>query len=493
MRMIDSIEKEDKIRKNALVVKATFVSVILAAIVDIAMKKDLNIILAIIIGGGIGVGIIAFLHYFRKMIEFIPYLATFIVAAVIYVIMETSVSSSAYFLVYFVLATAAIYMQQKILWLASALGFMMITMFTLFHNHLLPLEVKNYATIYLLFMLVTILLSFQLSLARKLSTSIVSAQNETSLLLENNMMIKNTVDKSTTSLSAMFDNVKRMSEENYQSSFEMSFAIGEISAGVQIQSDKVSDINNSLEQAKHFIESTSELVEKLQNDAVSAEQITSNGHSLVELLSSDIVLSYTENERLNEVISALSTLVNETTQFAAVIQEIADQTNLLALNASIEAARAGDSGKGFAVVANEVRKLADISRKTATQITENLNNVMNDTEKTKLNVLATSKKLTNNLSLASETQDAFKKIHHSFAQLKEDIAKYNLFTKKILETSISIGSSVGEFGSVINEVSSPLHELASTVNEQTKQHEHLFHSISDAHNSIQQLIQLQKK
>ncbi len=76
--MIDKIETEDKIRKNALVIKATFVSVILAAIVDVTMN---------------------------------PYLSTFIVATVIFIIMETSVSSSAYFLVYFVLATAAIYMK----------------------------------------------------------------------------------------------------------------------------------------------------------------------------------------------------------------------------------------------------------------------------------------------------------------------------------------------------------------------------------------------
>ncbi len=61
------------------------------------------------------------------------------------------------------------------------------------------------------------------------------------------------------------------------------------------------------------------------------------------------------------------------------INEIADETNLLALNAAIEASRAGEHGKGFSVVADEVKALAEQSKKAAAQVRQILSEIQTQT------------------------------------------------------------------------------------------------------------------
>jgi methyl-accepting chemotaxis protein len=88
--------------------------------------------------------------------------------------------------------------------------------------------------------------------------------------------------------------------------------------------------------------------------------------------------------RVGAIAGAVTELSERTVQIAGIIatvKDLAEQSNVLALNAAIEAAKVGDSGKGFAVVAEEMRRLAEQSRRATDEVRANLVELQRATRK----------------------------------------------------------------------------------------------------------------
>lgn len=257
-------------------------------------------------------------------------------------------------------------------------------------------------------------------------------------------------------------------EEMSRSTGEIASATSQMSSGAQSQVQKVDESSQLIE---GVLGTSNEMKKKAIaiNTAakLGSEKSQKGGGMLNELkMSISEILKYTTKS--SESIEVLKGRSNEINQVLSVITEIASQTNLLALNAAIEAAQAGDAGRGFAVVAEEIRKLAEDSRQSATRIEQLIKDVQKDTLETSKAMTEMSDRVQSGTAVSSAALEIFNEITESSNNtlvLSEEIvsASENQLTK-IQEVVVIIEGVVviaEQTAAGTEEVASSAVELAS--------------------------------
>ncbi len=153
-----------------------------------------------------------------------------------------------------------------------------------------------------------------------------------------------------------------------ESTSQISAIVSQAVAATSKASAGISESTTTVEEVKQTAKVTKEKAKKVVESSQQVVQVSEMGKTATDNTVLKINLIKEQMESIGETVIKLSEHSQAIEAIINTVQDIADQSNLLAVNASIEASRAGEQGKGFTVVAQEIKSLADQSKKATEQV-----------------------------------------------------------------------------------------------------------------------------
>ncbi len=179
-------------------------------------------------------------------------------------------------------------------------------------------------------------------------------------------LLKETSNSINQSSSFLIQSVENL--DNYGN--ELNVSMNDILNGAKRQKDMVGNALSNIKDMADIISNSADSAVDVSKSMGKANETAVTGEELAKEAIDRMQSIFDKVESSGKSVSSFVEKFKQVNQIAEFITGIAQKTNLLALNASIEAARAGETGKGFSIVAEEIRKLADNTSRSASQISD---------------------------------------------------------------------------------------------------------------------------
>ncbi len=237
------------------------------------------------------------------------------------------------------------------------------------------------------------------------------------------------------------------------SSEELSATVTQITKRVEEQANKANQVAGASVQMSQTVVDIAKNSSDIASSSVDTLKTAEDGERIVSKTVNEVQEISATVEDLAIIMTALGDRSKQIGEIVSVIKDIADQTNLLALNAAIEAARAGEQGRGFAVVADEVRKLAEKTAHSTSEIGEMINAIQAETEKAVVSMGEGTKKVKVGVELANQAGDGLRKIVESVNGLQSMVQQIASATEEMSTVSEQISGDIEVIASVSRETS----------------------------------------
>ncbi len=482
----NSLHLNALMNKNKIMFIMLGLSTILATGIDISLGAELITILVLLIGGTLLTSVVGYSYFKKKFVTLTPYISVVGLAVIVAVIMHTNPSDQNAFIVYYLLACSVLYMDRKIYFLGTALSIGLVVSYYALYNSVMETSLGKTM---LVMILVLVVFYLQMSIAKKLNDQMEALQEEVGQRLTREKESKEQLETKTEAIAAELQNLTETSEHNQHSFNEMNIAVQEIASGTQSQSETVSDIMSSIESTSELVQKMLERAEVILTQTEQTEESSQHGTVRIEQLHKQINGFKELVSTMAEDMNTLSKHVGESVTSINSIQEITSQTNLLALNASIEAARAGEAGKGFAVVADEIRKLADLTEKTANSISKNLSEIHSSNGRTQKQMKNIGGEMEENIRGTEATREIFENINRAVQSLNSEMKDFQTIATHVRKDTLDVENSVNEFAAVVEQSTATTEEISASIEQHTNQNQMIVNQIERINSQVSSLVE----
>lgn len=464
-------------KRNKLLIGVLWITLVFSMVGNSIGRFDIDILIRLGGVGGLCCLILTFFIIKGVYVKQAMYITMTLASIFIWYLVNTEPHIMNFIYIYFVIALSAIYQHKNIIIYTSVINIIGVLQIFFWSGNREAIF-GNSSSIDALFLIGNFILIAAISVSQamqseKLDKASQTKGHEAQVLAKKSELalgqIKENAEAATLFSDALNDNIERTSEL----SNELIISFREMSQSFEAQAEVTMEMKMAMESIDEDVQVVDETTAGMVQVSSMNTSATNQGREEVLNLEKEFNKVYEiieENVRMMEELNASNELI---ISIVDVIDEISNQTNLLSLNASIEAARAGEHGKGFRVVADEVKKLADSSKQSTTEIISIISNLKEKTERASIGALQGKQALEVSEQAMGQVKQSFNYVIENTDKVVSESENVQRLIENLKASTNQIVSQISNASAITQENSTSLQGIVNMFEFQNEQFENI--------------------